>query len=64
MRGAPSSTKLGVMRPPEPAVVVEESTRRLGRSAMFRDSFIAQSYCELCAETSISKAEALEATAL
>ena len=64
MRGAPSSTKFGVMVPPDPAVDVEESTRRLGRSAMFSVSFIAQSYWEPRAETRISSADALDATAL
>ena len=44
INGAPSSTKFGVMLPPEPAVEVEESIRRLGRSAMFKVSFNAQSY--------------------
>ena len=63
MSGAPSSTKSGEMVPPVPAVDVDESTLRLGRSATFKVSLRAHSYWELCAETRISKAEALEATA-
>ena len=64
MRGAPSVTKFGVMVPPDPAVDVDESTRRLGRSAVLSVSFIAQSYCEPRADTRISSADALDATAL
>ena len=52
------------MAPPEPAVDVEESIRRLGRFAMFNVSFIAQSYCESKAETRISRVDALDETAL
>ena len=44
IKGALSATKLGVIKPPEPAVVVDESTISVGLLAALRVSFSSQSY--------------------
>ena len=63
INGAPSETKSGVIWPPEPAVVVEESTIITGLFAVFRVSFSSQSYCASFAEITRSRELWLEATA-